>query len=139
VSDADGLADAASRNLLRRVLWVALLFFGSISLFVALLYGHYKTSEYQATIPASATVDTCWRQRSGDLSCSGTWRINGQQYHGSIEGVVNLPPPGSVVDVRADRYRAFASAPWPYEFAVVVSALLAVAAIALFAWGRLRR
>ena len=137
VSGAGNAEDRVSARLLRRVLWVLLVFFGSISLFVALLYGHYESSVYQATTSTSATITGCSQGRSG-VSCSATWNIEGQQYHGWIRGVANWLPPGSPVGVRADHYRAYASAPLPYEPAIVVSGVLAVAALALTVWGMLR-
>jgi hypothetical protein len=137
VSGTDDAAGGISAKVLRRVLWAFLVFFGSICLFVALLYGHYESRVYQAAISTSATITGCATGRSG-VSCRGTWDIEGQQYHGSINGVGSWLPPGSLVGVRADRYRAYASPPVPYQPAIVVSVVLAVAAVALTAWGWLR-
>jgi hypothetical protein len=123
--------------LVRRVLWASLVFFGSICLFVALLYGRYESRVYQAAISTSATITECVQGRSG-VSCRGTWDIEGQQYHGWINGIGNWLPPGSLVGVRADRYRAYASAPLPYQPAIVVSIVVAVAAVVLTVWGWLR-
>lgn len=119
------------------MLWLLLVFFGSICIFVALLYGRYESSAYRATSPTSATITDCSKQRSG-VSCRGTWNIEGRQYRGLINGVASWLPAGSVVGVRADHYRAYASAPTPYRPAIVVCGVLVVGAVALAAWGRLR-
>jgi hypothetical protein len=58
-------ADAASAKLLRRVPWAVLLFFGSILLFVAILYGQNRSREYQAATPTTATIKSCWKGRGG--------------------------------------------------------------------------
>jgi hypothetical protein len=118
------------------VLWVLLVFFGSISLFVALLWGHFQSTEFQATTATSATITSCSTDRNG-VFCSGAWDVGGQQHHGTIEGVGNWRPPGSQVNVRADRYHAYASAPVPYRPALVVSGVVGVAAVALLVWGML--
>jgi hypothetical protein len=132
-------ADAASAKLLRRVLWAFLLLFGSILLFVAFLFGRQKSHEYQAATPTTATITSCSKGRSG-VTCSGTWNVGGQRHHGFIEGVDSLLPTGSPVGVRADSYRAFAmpSTSSFYHPAIVVAVVLAVAAVALTAWGTLR-
>jgi hypothetical protein len=139
VPDISGPEDAASARLLLRVLWAILVFVGSICLFVALLWGHFQSREFDATTPTSATIDFCSKGRSGGAACSGTWILNGQQHRGYIDGVANVLPPGSAVDVRADRYHAFASAPAPYQPAAVVSGVLVAAAVALTIWGWLRK
>jgi hypothetical protein len=64
----------------------------------------------------SATITACAKERSG-VSCRGTWNIGGQRYDRRCD---NCLPPGCVVDVRADRYLAYASAPLPYKRAIVV-------------------
>jgi hypothetical protein len=132
-------ADAASAKLLRRVLWAILLFVGSILLFVALLYGQRKSHEYQAATSTMATITSCWSGRSG-VTCSGTWNVGGQRYHGTIEGVDSVLPAGSPVGVRANSYRAFtmASTSSFYHPAIGVSVFLVIAALALSAWGLAR-
>ena len=128
--------DAASAKLLRRVLWALLVFIGSIALFVAILYGQNRSHEYQAATPTTATIKSCWTGRSG-TSCTGTWNVGGRQYHGTIDGIDSVLPPGSPVSVRADSFRAFAmtSTSSFYNLALGVSVFLAIAVIALIAWG----
>jgi hypothetical protein len=118
-------------------------FSGSISLFVALLYGHVRSSEYQATTPTTATVDDCRESREApDIKdCTGTWNLGGQRYHGDIDGVRNLQPPGSPVDVRANNVQAYAMTDTPFYWvpAYAVAGVLAVAVLALVVWGQSRR
>lgn len=132
--------DAASAKLLRRVLWAFVVVFGSIFLFVALLYGHNKSHEYQAATPTTATITSCFKGRGGDVSCSGTWNVGGHQYRGLIEGADSVLSPGLSVSVRANSYRAYTmtSTSSFYNFAIGVSVFLAIAAVVLLVWGGLR-
>jgi hypothetical protein len=144
VSGTESAADGPSPNLLRRMLWGFLLFFLSIGLFVAFLYGHSTSSEYEATTPTTATIDNCRESREAPdiIDCTGTWNLGGQRYHGDIDGVRNdVLPPGTAVDVRASRGRASTETYTTVHFFLptyVVAGLLALAVVAFVVLERSR-
>lgn len=136
VQRTESRADEKAAKLLRRWLWGFVLFFLSIGLFIGILMDHYRVSSIQAATPTTATIDKCGGKYSRHgVWCKGTWNLDGQRYHGSIEEVEEELPPGTTVDVRANRVRAYlmpiAPSPSDWTLTILAGGVLALAIVIL--------
>lgn len=112
----------------------SVLFSLSIGSFVALLICHAQIKEYQAATPTTAIIESCMdADDTSSVICTGTWTLGGKSYHGDIDKLQDQLPPGTTVDVLANKVCAFAMtytpSLWDWTPAFIVGGLMAITVV----------